>query len=96
MKETQLEELLGQEVTLNGTARDTKGGAVLLTDDNTPVYIEGLAYWNPALEGSRTSASGVLKKVKYIPDPTIGDDGGISQGAIGMQFVLIKVEKEEN
>jgi hypothetical protein len=96
MKETQLEKVLGQKVTLNGTARDAKGGAVLLTDDGTPVYIEGLAYWTPEIEGTRISTSGVLTKIKYIPDPTIGEDGGISQGAIGMQFVLTKIEKEED
>jgi len=36
----------------------------------------------------------VLKKEKYIPDPTIDEDGGISQGAIGMQYVLTNAKDE--
>ena len=95
MMDMQLEKVLGQEVTLDGTARDAKGGAVLLTDDNIPIYIEGLDSWPPAIDGSRISVNGVLKKEKYIPDPSIGDDGGISQGAIGMQYVLTKFKKED-
>lgn len=94
MKEIDLEKVLGQEVTLHGTARDAKGGAVLLTDNNIPVYIKGLASWTPSIEGSHISVNGVLKKEKYIPDPIIGKDGGISQGAIGMQYVLTNVKKE--
>ena len=95
MIEMQLEKVLGQEVTLDGTARDAKGGAVLLTDDNIPIYIEGLDSWPPDIDGSRISVSGILNKEKYIPDPYIGDDGGISQGAIGMQYVLTNFKKEE-
>ncbi len=94
MTELDLEHSLGKEVTLHGTARDAKGGAVLLTDDNIPIYIKGLSTWTSGIEGSRVMASGVLKKEKYIPDPTMGDDGGISQGAIGMQYVLTRLEEE--
>ena len=95
MKGIQLEEELGKEVTLHGTARDAKGGAVLLTDENVPVYIKGLNTWTSGIEGSRVSASGVLKKEKYIPDPTIDEDGGISQGAMGMQYVLTNAKDDE-
>ena len=96
MNELELEQSLGKEVTLHGTARDAKGGAVLLTDDNIPVYIKGLSTWTSGIEGSRVSASGMLKKEKYIPDPKIDDDGGISQGAIGMQYVLTNVQDKED
>lgn len=96
MMDMQLEKVIGQEVTIDGTARDAKGGAVVLTDDNIPIYIEGLDSWPPSIDGSRISVSGVLKKEKYIPDPTIGEDGGISQGAIGMQYVLTNVQNEGN
>ena len=94
MNESDLEQSLGKEITLHGTARDAKGGAVLLTDDNIPIYIKGLSTWTSGIEGSRVSASGVLKKEKYIPDPTIDEDGGISQGAIGMQYVLTNAKDE--
>ena len=96
MKESALDDKLGQEITLKGIARDAKGGAVLLTEEKIPVYIEGLDSWTSSVEGSRVSVSGVLKKEKYIPDPTIGEDGGISQGAVGMQYVLINSENKND
>ena len=96
MNESNLEKSLGTEVTLHGTARDAKGGAVLLTDENVPVYIKGLSTWTSGIEGSRVSAIGVLKKEKYIPDPAIDEDCGISQGAVGMQYVLTNVQNEGN
>ena len=96
MNESELEQSIGKEVTLHGTAKDAKGGAVLLTDDNVPIYIKGLSTWTSGIEGSRISAIGVLEKEKYIPDPTIDEDGGISQGAIGMQYVLTNVKNEED
>ncbi len=92
MKETQLDKVIGKEVTFLGTARDAKGGAILLLEDNTPIYIEGLDYWSDDLDGKQVSVSGTLKEDKFIPDPVISKDGGISQGAYGTQFVLTNVK----
>jgi hypothetical protein len=95
MKNIELERLIGQEVTLNGIARDAKGGAVLVIERTAPVYIEGLAFWTPELLGMNVSVKGLLKKEKIIPDPVIGENGGISQGAIGTQFVLLNAVWEK-
>ena len=95
MNDIELESLVGQDVTLNGIARDAKGGAVLVIEETAPVYIEGLASWTLELLGMKISVSGLLKKEKIIPDPVIGENGGISQGAVGTQFVLNKAEWEK-
>ncbi|MFX1256837.1 MAG: hypothetical protein ACFFAN_03180 [Promethearchaeota archaeon] len=92
MKETKLEDYLGQRVTLIGTAKDAKGGAVLITAEKEPIYIEGIAFWSSNLLDKQITAIGVLKKGKFIPDPIINKDGGISTGAIGIQFFLEKPE----
>jgi len=75
-------------VTLHGIARDAKGGAVLITAEKIPIYVEDIASWPPELHYKQITAIGVLKKKKFIPDPKIDKNGGISQGAIGMQLVL--------
>jgi hypothetical protein len=83
-----LERVVGRELTLTGTARETKAGAALLTGNAEPVYIKGLAMWPEELLGKRVSASGRLLHIKHIPDPHQAADGAISQGAVGLQYVL--------
>ncbi len=87
-----LSENMGKTVTLHGTARDAKGGAVLLLPNNVPIYIEGLPCWSNEFFGKEVSVTGVLREKKLIPDPYIAPDGGISQGAVGTQQALEKAK----
>ncbi len=94
MTETELDELLDKEVTLYGIAMDAKGGAVLMHQGN-PIYIEGLDFWPDELFKKKLNVTGTLVLIKLIPDPTISEDGAISQGAEGMQYVLKDAKWEE-
>lgn len=69
-------------------AGNSKGGAVLITLKKDVVFIEDLVSWEEGLVGKELVVTGLLKRVKYIPDPTIDEDGAISQGAEGLQYVL--------
>lgn len=73
---------------LTGTAMDAKSGAVLVTADETIVYIERLDYWPPDFIGKKVSVSGILKQKKIIPDPKVDSNGAVSQGGTGEQKVL--------
>ncbi len=86
----ELEKLIGQKVTLLGTAKDAKGGAVLITTDGNVIYIKEFESWSPELLDTQVSVSGLLNKEKFIPDPV--KNGAISSGAFGFQFVLEKAE----
>lgn len=90
-----LEKLRDKTVTLKGTARDAKAGAVILIEDNVPIYIRGLHGWPDELFGMQVSVSGLLKLVKLIPDPVMTEDGGHSTGAWGKNWVLENAEYEE-
>ncbi|MFX1394121.1 MAG: hypothetical protein ACFFAH_11150 [Promethearchaeota archaeon] len=70
----------------------------MIIAEKIPIYIEDLASWSPELFGKQIEVIGTLKKKKLIPDPRIDENGGISQGAIGMQLVLENAEYslEEN
>ena len=92
MEKIELKQFLGKKVTLLGTSRDAKAGAVLITGDRNPIYINGLASWSADLLGKQVSVKGVLKKEKFIPDPIIDENGAISTGATGDQFVLKNVK----
>ncbi|MDF1540811.1 MAG: hypothetical protein P1Q69_18080 [Candidatus Thorarchaeota archaeon] len=88
MTEFSLHDWIDKEVTLEGTAENAKGGAIILLPNQEPVYIRYLVWWVEHKVGMKISMSGILRYEKYIPDPEVAEDGAISQGAIGKQFVL--------
>ena len=55
-------ELVGEKVTLRGTAWTAAAGASLEVADTTqPIYIDGLDSWSPELEGKVVEVSGTLR-----------------------------------
>ena len=91
-----LEKQIGQKVTLGGTAKDAKGGAVLLTVEGNVIYIKGLEFWPSEFLDKQISVKGLLKEEKFIPDPVIDEDGAISTGAYGDQLILENAEYSLN
>ena len=92
LTDNDIDKMIDQNVTFVGTAKNAKAGAVLITTDNSAIYIKGLDYWEPELLDQQLTVSGVLKKEKFIPDPVIDKSGGISTGAHGKQLVLENAE----
>lgn len=77
---------LGSKVAIEGTARDAKGGAVvLIAPGEEPVYLEGVARWPDALSGRRVAVEGTLHRKKLLPDPGVEPR---TAGAEGDQLVL--------
>ena len=75
-----------RRVTIEGTARDAKAGAVVVTDKGA-IYVEKLESWPSALQGRKVRVTGVLVTEKLIPDP-INERGELVQGAVGDQTLL--------
>ena len=86
------EELIGKEVTLCGIAAEAKAGEVIVVS-GVPVYLPELDYWREDLLGKKVYATGTLFQKKLIPDVYITEDGGISQGASGEQYVLESIKE---
>jgi hypothetical protein len=84
--------MIGQEITLTGFAKVAKGGSVLLTQDNEVIYVKGVGFWSPDLINKQVLARGVLKKEQFLPQTTIDENGGISSGVTGKQYVLEMIE----
>lgn len=82
----QLEQMVDSDVTIEGTARNAAGGAVVLTADRTPVYIDGLGEWNRATDGKQVRAKGTLRR--RGADQTQGANGEQNHGFPGERFVL--------
>ncbi len=77
-----------ERVTLIGTARDAKGGAMLVKEDGGTLYVKGLGAWPDELHGKSVSVTGIVRREKLIPDPKTDDAGAVSQGAFGDQTVI--------
>lgn len=77
------------DTTLQGTARDAKGGAVVVLESGEVVYVAGLFEWPPDVFGKRVKVTGRLRQKKMIPDPQVDPvTGAVSAGAVGEQDVL--------
>lgn len=83
-----LDQQVGTQVTIEGTARNAMAGAVVLTSDRTPVYVDGLERWDRAVDGKQVSASGTLRK--RGPDDVVDGSGVQSSGIASAHFVLEK------
>jgi hypothetical protein len=82
-----LSALRGKRARLVGTAKNAKGGAVLMVKDS-PLYIAGLQEWPKDQLNQRVALSGVVKEETYLPQAFKNAKGEVSQGAEGQQWVL--------
>lgn len=81
-----LDDKIGTQVTIQGVARNAMAGAVVLTDDRTPVYVDGLERWDGAVDGKSIRATGTLRK--RGGDDVVDDKGQYSSGVPSARFVL--------
>lgn len=81
-----LEQKIDSNVTITGTARNAAAGAVVLTEDRTPVYVAGLDRWEKAFDGKQVSASGTLRR--EAGDEVVNSKGEYSTGIASGRFVL--------
>ena len=88
MNEESLHDLIDQNAQFTGRAEDAKGGAVVVLQNQEVIYIRNLSFWDEEIVGKQVSIKGIVRSEKYIPDPEVAEDGVISQGAIGSQYVL--------
>ena len=83
-----LNQQVDREVTIEGTARNAAGGAVVLTDDRTPVYVDGLEAWDRKTDGKKVKAKGTLRR--RGGQQTVNAQGEHSHGIPGERYVLEK------
>ncbi len=88
MNEEPLHDIINQIASFSGRAENAKGGAVVVLKNQGVIYVRNLSSWEDEVIGKQVSIKGIVRLEKYIPDPYISEDGGISQGAIGFQYVL--------
>lgn len=88
MDEAMLKSQIGSKLSVRGGAFDAMAGAVVLTDDRTPVYIRGLPHWSPDLRGNDVIATGSLCYDWLVPKAEVATDGSVSHGIEDKVFFL--------
>lgn len=86
MTEASLETHVGKAVTVEGTAKNAAGGAIVMLEDRTPVYLDGMDRWDAATNNKPVSAKGTLRK--QGGQPTMNDKGEAIHGFPDARFVL--------
>ena len=92
MNEESLRFLIDRNVRLCGRAENAKGGAIVILQNQEIIYIRDLPSWDDGMLGNQVVIKGIIRLEKYIPGPEVAENGAISQGAIGLQYVLDDAE----
>jgi len=82
---------LGTVITVTGTARNAKMGAVVVTD-NGPYYLQGMQEWSEEFDGKQVSVAGTLSSAKLAPDPVPTAKGEQNPGMFGRSQVLANAQ----
>ncbi|NHI94864.1 MAG: hypothetical protein EAX96_20415 [Candidatus Lokiarchaeota archaeon] len=82
-------ELIGKEITLKGEVANCKAGPCLSLKDGSIIYVQEL---NDELIGKKIKLKATFLRKKIIPDPMIDENGAISTGAHGDQFILENIK----
>lgn len=69
-----------QTLTVDGTARDAKGRAMLVADTGEVWTVLGLDAWPAGVSGQQVAVTGVPGSALVLPEATQGPDGAWSQG----------------
>ena len=88
MNEETLEESFNQTVTLEGVAQNARLGAIVLLEDYTPVYLDGIEEWDEQIVEKSVAVTGVLRRQSLAPKATVTVQGEASHGIDGESYVL--------
>jgi archaellum biogenesis ATPase FlaH len=79
-------------ITTSGIAQNGKGGALLVTDDTTIYYLEGMDTWETSLIGKRIEVTGTLKVETLNEDELKNEQGEYTQGVAGDKRILVNTK----
>jgi hypothetical protein len=72
-----------KKIRINGTAENSKAGAIVATKDREVYYLEGLSGWNDEILGKNITVSGNLVLEYHSEVLLMNDEGEYSQGFSG-------------
>jgi hypothetical protein len=79
-------------ITVTGLAQNGKGGALLVADDTTVYYLEGMDAWETSLIGKRIEVTGTLKVETLNEGELKNEQGEYTQGMAGEKRILVNAK----
>lgn len=86
MKDKDLKAHLNHHTTIHGVAENAKSGAIVMTSDDTPIYLAGMDEWDSDVVRKPVVVSGTLGRRKAAP--VVGPNGEHRAGIVGDSYVL--------
>lgn len=83
---------IGQFIEIMGKAFNAKSGAMVLLEDQSAVFLDGLLEWPEEWLRKEVRVKGRLTRKKLAPDPVTDKNGAVSTGAFGSNYVLEEAE----
>jgi hypothetical protein len=77
------------EVVIIGIAKNARAGAVLLTEKNTPYYIDGVVSWDDDIKDKKIEVTGILKTETLSADDLQNEKGEMSAGMSGDKLIIL-------
>jgi len=77
------ENMEDQNITITGTAGNGKGGALVLTKEDSVYYVDGLEFWDSSISGNEVSVTGVLKTESLSSTEMKNENGEWKAGVVG-------------
>ncbi len=84
------QDMIDQEITVVGIARNGKGNAMVVTKDRINYSINGLDSWEPAVEGKEISVTGILTVETMTEEDLKNEPGEWKQGVAGDRKIITK------
>ncbi len=77
----------GQPEVISGIAQNAKAGAVVVDDDGSPTYVEGLGNWPEKLKNQKVTLTGIVRRKGIYPEvqEIYGEE---MQGMVGTPRVI--------
>jgi hypothetical protein len=85
-------EIMNSTITVTGLAQNGKGGALLVVDDNTVYYLEGMDAWENSMVGTRIEVTGALRIETLSENDLKNEQGEYTQGTAGDKRILTNVK----
>jgi hypothetical protein len=82
------ENMKDQNITIIGTARNGKGGALILTKEDSVYYVDGLDSWDGAINGREISVTGILKIETLSTNEMKNVEGEWKAGIVGDKKII--------
>ena len=88
MKEQDFAANLNECINVHGTAQNAMLGAVVMTEDFTPIFLSGIKEWDNDIKGKSVVVTGVLRRKLLAPEATVSPNGEVSHGVEGDSYIL--------